>query len=82
MASPRSYTSGGWGGDTRGAKYSRTGVNKNEGTCTRPEPGADQGGEHGYGKPVTSGADDTLQDVLKTMTDQRVTDRHVRRLCR
>jgi hypothetical protein len=55
-------------------------VNKDQGTCPLPEPGVDQGGEHGFGKPVTSGADDMLQDVLKTVSDQRVTDHHVRRL--
>ncbi len=29
-------------------------------------------GELGYGKPVTIGADDTLEDALKTMTDHNV----------
>jgi hypothetical protein len=37
-----------------GQSLPRTRVNKDEGTCTRPEPGADQGGEHGYGKPSPS----------------------------
>jgi hypothetical protein len=35
-------------------------VNKDKGTCTRPELSADQVGEHSYGKPVTIGADNTL----------------------
>ena len=46
----------------------RTRVNKDKGTCTRPEPSADQVGEHSYGKPVTIVADNTLLDVLKTAT--------------
>ena len=58
----------------------RTRVNKDKGTCTRPESSADQVGEHSYGKPVTIGADNTLLDVLKTATAQRFTDHHVRRL--
>ena len=50
-------------------------MNKDKGTCPLPEPGVDQGGEYGFGKPVTIGADESLQVVLKTMTDH-----HVRRL--
>ena len=36
------------------------------------DPQQSRAGELGYGKPVTIGADDTLQDALKTMTDHNV----------
>jgi CBS domain-containing protein len=36
------------------------------------DPAQTRAGELGYGKPVTIGADDTLEDALKTMTDHNV----------
>jgi CBS domain-containing protein len=36
------------------------------------DPTQTRAGELGYGKPVTIGADDTLEDALKTMTDHNV----------
>lgn len=36
----------------------------------QPEP--DPGGEFGYGKPVTIGADDSLESAIKIMTDHNV----------
>ena len=36
------------------------------------DPSQSKVGDFAYGKPVTIGADDTLQDALKTMTDHNV----------
>jgi len=36
------------------------------------DPAQTKVGEFGYGKPVTIGADDSIEDALKTMTDHNV----------